>query len=280
MRARSIRRRAVVCAKALGILIAILWSAFPILLLLSSSIKKPVDIFAVPVKFVFDPTMDNYVRLWRDWPVFFESLLNSLIVTSGATLLTIAASALAGWVLSRCEGRYVTGSAFALIVLRLLPPIVITLPLFPVANLLGLNDTRILLVLLYATFFISLGTWIMKTSFDQIPRTLEEPAANDGASLRQTLQHVSMPLGVPGMIAAGVFVFIHAWNDYLFAFIFTTTRAKTAPVVLSEIMGSATGVDWGVLFAGASLQLLPIAIFVILVQKYLIAGLTSGSIKG
>jgi multiple sugar transport system permease protein len=224
--------------------------------------------------------MDNYVRLWRDWPVFFESLLNSLIVTSGATLLTIAASALAGWVLSRCEGRYVTGSAFALIVLRLLPPIVITLPLFPVANLLGLNDTRILLVLLYATFFISLGTWIMKTSFDQIPRTLEEAAANDGASLRQTLQHVSMPLGVPGMIAAGVFVFIHAWNDYLFAFIFTTTRAKTAPVVLSEIMGSATGVDWGVLFAGASLQLLPIAIFVILVQKYLIAGLTSGSIKG
>jgi multiple sugar transport system permease protein len=280
MRARSIRRRAVICAKALGILIAILWSAFPILLLLSSSIKKPVDIFAVPVKFVFDPTMDNYVRLWRDWPVFFESLLNSLIVTSGATLLTIAASALAGWVLSRCEGRYVTGSAFALIMLRLLPPIVITLPLFPVANLLGLNDTRILLVLLYATFFISLGTWIMKTSFDQIPRTLEEAAANDGASLRQTLQHVSMPLGVPGMIAAGVFVFIHAWNDYLFAFIFTTTRAKTAPVVLSEIMGSATGVDWGVLFAGASLQLLPIAIFVILVQKYLIAGLTSGSIKG
>jgi multiple sugar transport system permease protein len=280
MRARSIRRRAVICAKALGILIAILWSAFPILLLLSSSIKKPVDIFAVPVKFVFDPTMDNYVRLWRDWPVFFESLLNSLIVTSGATLLTIAASALAGWVLSRCEGRYVTGSAFALIVLRLLPPIVITLPLFPVANLLGLNDTRILLVLLYATFFISLGTWIMKTSFDQIPRTLEEAAANDGASLRQTLQYVSMPLGVPGMIAAGVFVFIHAWNDYLFAFIFTTTRAKTAPVVLSEIMGSATGVDWGVLFAGASLQLLPIAIFVILVQKYLIAGLTSGSIKG
>lgn len=280
MRARSMRSRAVICAKALGILIAILWSAFPILLLLSSSIKKPVDIFAVPVKFVFDPTMDNYVRLWRDWPVFFESLLNSLIVTSGATLLTIAASALAGWVLSRCEGRYVTGSAFALIVLRLLPPIVITLPLFPVANLLGLNDTRILLVLLYATFFISLGTWIMKTSFDQIPRTLEEAAANDGASLRQTLQHVSMPLGVPGMIAAGVFVFIHAWNDYLFAFIFTTTRAKTAPVVLSEIMGSATGVDWGVLFAGASLQLLPIAIFVILVQKYLIAGLTSGSIKG
>jgi multiple sugar transport system permease protein len=253
---------------------------FPILLLLSSSFKKPADIFAVPVKLIFEPTFASYVRLWREWPVFFDSLLNSVIVTSGATLLTIVASALAGWVLSRCAGRYVTGSAFALIVLRLLPPIVITLPLFPVANLLGLNDTRILLVLLYATFFVSLGTWIMKAFFDQIPRALEEAAANDGASLRQTLQHVSMPLGIPGMIAAGVFVFIHAWNDYLFAFIFTTSRAKTAPVVLSEIMGSATGVDWGVLFAGASLQLIPIAIFVIVVQKYLIAGLTAGSVKG
>lgn len=280
MRANSIRRRVAVVAKAVGILLAILWSAFPIFLLVSSSFKKPADIFAVPVKLVFEPTFGNYARLWRDWPVFFDSLLNSLIVTSGATLLTIVASALAGWVLSRCAGKYVTGSAFALIVLRLLPPIVITLPLFPVANLLGLNDTRILLVLLYATFFVSLGTWIMKAFFDQIPRALEEAAANDGASMRQTLQHISMPLGVPGMIAAGVFVFIHAWNDYLFAFIFTTSRAKTAPVVLSEIMGSATGVDWGVLFAGASLQLVPIAIFVIVVQKYLIAGLTAGSVKG
>lgn len=280
MRTESMRRRVAACARAAVILLAILWSAFPIFLLVSSSFKRPSDIFSVPVRLAFEPTFGNYVRLWRDWPVFFDGLLNSLIVTAGATLLTIVASALAGWVLSRCAGKYITGSAFALIVLRLLPPIVITLPLFPVANLLGLNDTRILLVLLYATFFVSLGTWIMKAFFDQIPRELEEAAANDGASLRQTLQHITMPLGVPGMIAAGVFVFIHAWNDYLFAFIFTTSRAKTAPVVLSEIMGSATGVDWGVLFAGASIQLVPIAIFVIVVQKYLIAGLTAGSVKG
>lgn len=280
MRAKSMRRRAAVCGKAVVILLAILWSAFPILLVLSSSFKRTGDIFAVPVKLVFEPSLENYVRLWRDWPMFFDGLLNSLIITTGATLLTIVASALAGWVLSRCNGKFVTGSAFALIVLRLLPPIVITLPLFPVANLLGLNDTHILLVLLYATFFVSLGSWIMKAVFDQVPRELEEAAANDGASLRQTLQHISMPLAVPGMIAAGVFVFIHAWNDYLFAFIFTTSRAKTAPVVLSEIMGSATGVNWGVLFAGASIQLIPIAIFVIVVQKYLIAGLTAGSVKG
>lgn len=280
MRARSIRRRAAGCAKAAVILLAVVWSAFPILLVLSSSFKRTGDIFAVRLKLLFEPTIENYVRLWGDWSVFFDGLVNSLIITAGATLLTVVGSALAGWVFSRCSSRFLTGSAFALIVLRLLPPIVITLPLFPVANLLGLNDTHILLIALYATFFVSLGTWIMKAFFDQIPRELEEAAANDGASLRQTLLHISMPLGVPGMIAAGVFVFIHSWNDYLFAFIFTTSRAKTAPVILSEIMGSATGVDWGVLFAAASIQLVPIAIFVIVVQKYLIAGLTAGSMKG
>lgn len=280
MRARLLRRRAAGCARAVVLLLAVVWSAFPIFLVLSSSFKRTGDIFAVRLKLLFEPTGENYLRLWRDWPVFFDGLANSLIITVGATLLTIVSSALAGWVFSRCSGRFLTGSAFALIVLRLLPPIVITLPLFTAANVLGLNDTHILLIALYATFFVSLGTWIMKAFFDQIPRELEEAGANDGASLRQTLQHISMPLAVPGMIAAGVFVFIHAWNDYLFAFIFTTSRAKTAPVVLSEIMGSATGVDWGVLFAGASIQLVPIAIFVVVVQKYLIAGLTAGSIKG
>jgi multiple sugar transport system permease protein len=187
---------------------------------------------------------------------------------------------LAGWVLSRYRSRALTTSAFAMIGLRMLPPIVITLPLFPVANWLGLNDTHILLILLYATFFVSLGTWIMKAFFDQVPRELEEAAANDGASLWQTLRHVSMPLGVPGMIAAAVFVFVFSWNEYLFAFIFTTSSAKTAPVALSEMMGATTGIDWGVVFAAASVQLVPIIIFVIVVQRYLIAGLTAGSIKG
>lgn len=90
------RRRAAVCAKAAVILIAILWSVFPIFLLLSSSFKRPGDIFAVPVRLIFEPTFGNYVRLWRDWPVFFDGLLNSLIITTGATLLTVVASALAG----------------------------------------------------------------------------------------------------------------------------------------------------------------------------------------
>ncbi|MFG1397285.1 carbohydrate ABC transporter permease [Roseixanthobacter pseudopolyaromaticivorans] len=256
------------------------WSIFPLYLVVASSFKPARDIFEVPPRLIFQPTLENYVRLWNDWPVFFDGLINSLIVTLGATLLTVVASALAGWVFSRFSSRFLTLSAFSMIVLRLLPPIVITLPLFPLVNYVGLNDTHLILILLYATFFISLGSWIMKASFDQIPRELEEAGAVDGASFAGILRHISMPLGIPGMIAAGVFVFIFAWNEYLFAFIFTTTAAKTAPVVLSEIMGSATGVDWGVLFAAATIQLVPIVAVLILAQRYLIEGLTSGSVKG
>jgi len=267
-------------AKTVAIIAAILWSAFPIYLVVSSSFKQIGDIFAVPTKLIFRPTIENYARLWHDWPAFFDSMVNSVIITVGATLITIVSGAMAGWVFSRYSSRSLTVSAFGMIVLRIFPPIVIILPLFPVVNLVGLNDTHILMMMLFSSFFVSLATWIMKAFFDQIPREIEQAAETDGASFRQTLVHISGPLGIPGMIAAGVFVFIYSWNEYFFPFIFTTSNAKTAPVVLSEIMGSATGVDWGVMFAAATIQLLPIAVFIVVVQRYLIAGLTAGSVKG
>lgn len=280
MATSSLKRSGLTALRWFGISLFLIWSIMPIYLLISSSLKSPADIFQVPTQWIFTPTFENYARLWHDWPGFFDSMRNSVIITLGATAITVVASALSGWILSRQHSRFVTSAAFSMLVLRLLPPIVITLPLFPAADYLGLTDTHILLMLLYATFFVSLGSWIMKATFDQVPRELEEAAAADGAGFWRSLWHISMPLGVPGMIAAGVFVFIFSWNEYLFAFIFSTSRAKTAPVVLSEIMGSATGVDWGVLFAAATIQLLPIALFIILAQKYLIEGLSAGSVKG
>jgi multiple sugar transport system permease protein len=266
--------------KGVLILLFSFWSLFPIYLVITSSLKPVNKIFEIPPSFTFPITFESYVKLWTEWPQYFNGLINSAIITVGATVLTVIGSAFAGWVYARYSSRWLTLSSFSLVVLRMLPPIIITLPLFPVANRIGFNDTHLLLILLYATFFVSLGAWIMRAFFNQIPRELEEAAASDGASFWQTLWHISMPLGVPGMIASAVFVFIFAWNEYLFAFIFTTSTAKTAPVTLSEMMGATTGVDWGVVFAAASIQLIPIMVFVIIVQKYLVAGLTAGSVKG
>ncbi len=273
------RRPLARAARALGLAAIALWSLLPIAMMALSSFKADRDIFAVPQRLAFTPTLANYVGLAARWGDFFRGLLNSAIVTAGATLLAVAVSTLAGYAYSRYRGRALTFSAFFLIFIRLLPPIVITLPLFPVVNQLRLNDTHLVLILLYATFFVSLGTIVMRTFIDQIPRELDEAASVDGAGVLQIVGRVILPLCGPGMIAVAVFVIVYAWNEFLFAFIFTTTRAKTAPLVVSEMIGAVEGVEWGVLFAASTLQLLPILIFVVLAQKHLMAGLTAGAVK-
>lgn len=260
--------------------IGVVWSAFPIFMVVSSSFKTHLDIFAVPPKMIFQPTFHNYVLLFREWPQFVDGLINSLIITVGATVLTAVTSLLAGYAYSRFHSRLLTASAFFMILVRMLPPIVVTIPLFPAVNALRLSDTHAILILLYAAFFVSLATWILKTFIDQIPRELEEAAEVEGATVWQRLIRVVLPLSVHGMVAACVFIVVFSWNEYVFALIFTSNKAKTAPLILSEISGAVEGVQWGVLFAAASIQLLPILLFVLLVQKFIVTGLAAGAVKG
>ncbi len=266
--------------RALRAALAVVWSMLPILLVGLSSFKEGHRIFETPPSFVFSPTLEHYVRLWEKWPDFFSNMANSLIVTIGATLLTVATATLGGYVHARYRSRLLTGTAFMMIVVRMLPPIVVTLPLFPAVNWLRIHDTHLLLVVIYATFFVSLATWIMKAFIERIPRELEEAAFVDGAGLRQILLRVILPLSANGVFAASVFVLVYSWNEYFFALIFTTRSAKTAPLVISEILSTVEGVDWGLLFAAATLQLLPIVVFVVAAQRYVVAGLAAGSVKG
>ncbi len=260
--------------------LGVLWSAFPIFMVVTSSFKTHLDIFAVPPRFLFTPTLENYVLLFREWPEFVEALANSLVITAGATVLTAVTSLLAGYAYSRFHSRLLTLSAFFMIVVRMLPPIVVTIPLFPAVSALRLSDTHAILILLYAAFFVSLATWILKTFIDQIPRELEEAAEVEGATTWQRLVRVVLPLSVHGMVAACVFVVVFSWNEYVFALIFTSSDARTAPLVLSEISGAVEGVQWGMLFAAATVQLVPILVFVLLVQKFIVTGLTAGAVKG
>ncbi|AMJ63195.1 carbohydrate ABC transporter permease [Bosea sp. PAMC 26642] len=266
--------------KLAGVIAIVAWSLLPIALIVMSSFKSDRDIFSLTSRFSFMPTLANYEMLWSRWGDFFFGLWNSFLVTLGATVLAVAVSLLAGFAYSRHASKGLQASAFFLIFIRLIPPIVITLPLFPVVNRLGLNDTHLILIVLYATFFVSLGTIVMRTFIDQIPRELDEAAMIDGASQFQIIRRVIFPLAAQGMLAVAVFVIVYAWNEFLFAFIFTTTKAKTAPLVISEMIGAVEGVEWGVLFAASTIQLLPVLAFVILMQKHLVAGLTAGAVKG
>jgi multiple sugar transport system permease protein len=255
------------------------WSIGPIALMVLASLRTPREIFDAAAPMLFTPTLDSYRALFRQWPDFMAGMGNSLVVTACATALAVLASALAGYAYSRYRSRTMTASAFGLVFLRLIPPIVITLPLFPIVNWLRLNDTHLILIILYATFFVSLGTMVMRTFMDQIPVEIDEAALVDGANRLQLIGRVIFPLAIQGMIAVAVFVIVFSWNEFLFAFIFTTKAAKTAPLVLAEMTGAVDGVDWGVLFAAVTLHLLPVLAFVVLAQRHLVQGLTAGAVK-
>jgi multiple sugar transport system permease protein len=279
MRPRSARRSLAGLGKAAALALVAAWSAGPIVLMVLASFRPDREIFD-PMQHTITPTLVNYRTLGRNWSEFFAGLANSAIVSAGAAVLAVIASALAGYAYSRLRRRWMAGSAAGLIVLRLIPPIVLTLPLFPIVAALRLSDTHLVLILLYATFFVSLGTVVMRTFMDQVPREMDEAALVDGAGRMQVLTRVIAPLAAPGMVAVAIFVVVFAWNDFLFAFIFTAQRAKTAPLVLAEMTGAIDGVEWGVLFAATTLHLVPVLLMVVLLQRWLVDGLTAGSTKG
>jgi len=266
--------------KYIALILVLLWSGLPILLMLLSSIKFPREIFNYPPSLIFKPYFGNYVELARTWPEFFKTLWNSTIVTVGSTFFCVLLSFLAGYGLSRYRNKTMAVSSFMIIFTRLLPPIIISIPLYPIINRLHMFDNSLTLIIFYTTFFVSLGTILMKTFIDQIPREIEESAAIDGAPLWKILWYLILPLSTHGLVATSTFIILFAWNEYTFAFLFTTTTAKTAPVIISEMMGSVTGVLWGPLFAAASIQLIPILIFVFAIQKFLVEGAIAGSVKG
>jgi multiple sugar transport system permease protein len=265
--------------RAVAVLAVLAWSLGPILLVALSSLKQPRQIFEVPFRTIFVPTLENYAALARNNPEFFTGLRNSVIVTLFAVLLTLAASFGAGYVYARAKERAYKASAVFMLVVRMLPPIVVTVPLFPVVNQLALNDSHLILILLYAAFYVSLGSWMMRSFVAQIPIELEEAAAIDGASLWQILRLVILPLAAQGLVALTLFVVVFAWNEYVFAMIFTTSGARTAPVVIGEMLSTAEGVQWGAVFAAATIQLVPVVLIVLALQRFLIAGLTAGAVK-
>ena len=259
--------------------ILLMWSFFPILYIALSSFKLPMDIWNYPPKLIDSFSFENYRKLILEWPEYFIHLKNSLIITTGTCLMTLFCAIPAAFAFSRYKNIFLKSSAFFLIAVRMVPPIVIIIPLFPLCNSLGLVDKHITLIMLYSAFLVSLSTWIMKTFIDDIPLELEEAAMIDGCSKLQAFLRIILPLIKPGVIAVVLFATTLAWNEYLFAFIFTSTVSRTAPLTISDIMGSIMGVEWGSLLAASVIHLIPILILTLIMQKYLIKGMTLGSTK-
>ncbi len=261
------------------LLAAVVWSFFPIFFIFSSSFAEPSRIFAYPPTVVSQPTFQNYRSLLADWPGFLRSMLNSVVIMVGAVVVTAVVCLPGAYALSRFRNRFTRAAGMMVIVARMFPPIIITIPLFPMLQVAGLVDSHLVMVLLYSSFYLSLGLWILKNFTDTIPYELEEAACIEGSSRARTFVTIVLPLSWSGVVSVSILVAIFCWNEFLFAFLFTSFNAVTTPVLLNEMLGAMFGVSWGPLFAATSIQLLPILLFIWTVQKFLVKGTAFASEK-
>lgn len=248
--------------------------------MLSTSLKPSGEIFATPPGLVpARPTFDNFGRLLTEtrFLTFFE---NSALVSAATVLLTLTVSATGAYALTRFQFRGRDSVAALILLTYMFAPIMIIIPFYILVKELGIVNTRLALVLSYTTFCLPFCLWLLRSFFQSIPLELEEAALVDGAGRGRAVWYVMLPLALPGLIAAAIFTFILAWNDYLFALVLITSdELKTLPVGVNDLF-NATIVDWGMIMAAGVVITVPAVAFFIAVQRYLIQGWGAGGVKG
>lgn len=285
----------------------------PILFVIHTSVKPWDLIKEYPPKILFKPTIASYVRVftartplppgvelsdekvatmkWYERLVYRDTneeivrrgdlprrYLNSIIIVIGSTVITIIIGTLAAYGFSRGKVRGKDDWLFFILTTRMLPPVVVVIPVFLMFRSLTLTDTHIGLILLYTAFNVSFAVWVMKGFIDEIPIEYEEAALVDGYTRFQVFLKIVIPQATTGIAATAVFCFIFAWNEYAFAFLLSRKTAQTVPAWLPYQMG-VLGYDWGAAAAGTFVFLLPAMIFTIILRKHLVRGITFGAIR-
>ena len=204
--------------------------------------------------------------------------MNSLIVAIISTVLAVGMGTFTAYGFSRFKVKGEGDLLFFILSTRMLPPVVVAIPMFLMYRVVGLNDTHWGLIILYTAFNLSFSVWLMKGFIDEIPKEYEEAALVDGYTRMEAFFKIVIPEAATGIAATAVFCFITAWNEYAFALIMTNRRAQTAPPFIPSQVGTGLQ-DWTVIAAGTVLFLLPVAIFTFLLRKHLLRGMSFGAIR-
>jgi multiple sugar transport system permease protein len=288
----------------------------PIYWIGSTAFKPRALATSVPPTVVFDPTITAFVKLftkrvqlrepvdpetyeaapWYEQAIFNSGerilrtgdsvqlspypsrFLNSLIIAITSTILAVGMGTFAAYGFSRFKIAGEQDLLFFILSTRMLPPVVVAIPMYLMYRVVGLNDTHIGLIILYTAFNLSFSVWLMKGFIDEIPKEYEEAALVDGYTRMQAFFKIVLPEATTGIAATAVFCFITAWNEYAFALIMTNRDAQTAPPFIPAQVGSGI-TDWTVIAAGTVLFLLPVAIFTFLLRGHLLRGVTFGAIR-
>lgn len=262
-----------------GIGALMLFACFPIVWFVYTSFRTETDIITRSTSFIpSGVTFDNYLRTWQqtDFP---RLMLNSLVTSSLTVLVSLTLATLAAYSMSRgrFRGRGAVLSSF--LAIRVIPGVLLLIPLYILMQQLGLLDTRIALTLTYTTFTLPAAIWFMKGFFDALPVDLENAARVDGCSRIGALFRIVLPLVRPGLIASAILIAIESWNDILFALLLTsTTASRTWPVGMKLLIGEFQ-LPWGQLAAATVLSLIPVVVGFAFAGKTMISGLTAGGLK-
>jgi multiple sugar transport system permease protein len=299
--------------RALAVLVVAIVGLIPIFVMIVTAFKTRADVVSDPPKVFFSPTLEGFVYLFTERALlpqasleeaqanaenlglfgrialqsgqeitapsdYVNRLKNSLIVAGVSTVTSVVLGLFAAYAFSRFDIKGKDDLLFFILSTRMLPAVVITIPLFLMYRQLGLHDTYLGMILLYTVFNLSFSVWLLKGFIDEIPREYEEAALVDGYTRLQAFFKIVLPQAVTGIAATTVFCLIFAWNEYAFALMLTSEQARTAPPSIATMLGRG-GIEWSAIAAGSLGFLIPVVIITFVLRNYLLRGVTFGAIR-
>jgi len=260
------------------LLLALLWAVFPLLWILSISLKTQSEAFIMPPQLIFTPTFDNYKEIFLYSPEFLKNLQNGVVVALSSTFIGLLIATPAAYVLGRLKFPRQESVAYGILWSSMIPTMGIALPFFVMFSYAGLLNTVIPLTLSYTVVRLPFIVWLIRGFIMDLPRELEEAAYIDRCSWSQMMTKVLLPILAPSLAAVVIINFILCWNEFLLAIILTGPESRTATVGLFNFIGRET-FRWGPLTAYAMVITAPVVIFSFIVQRYIVKGLTLGAVK-
>ena len=261
---------------------------FPVLWIIMTAFKTHNDALAIPPKFLFTPTLENFANVFSrayqrggeqvdtHFDLFF---FNSIFIAGTSVVFALILGTMAAYGFSRWPLKGNNTYLFIVLTTRMLPPIIVIIPIFLMFRVTGLSGSYLGIILLYGAFNLPFTIWMMKSFFDEIPLEVEDAARMDGSSEWKVFFRICLPQVKAGIAATAVFGLILTWNEFLFSLLLTGFETRTVPVAMAQTIGGDIGVRWGLLAAIETLFLIPVVIVTFLLQNQLLRGVTFGTIK-
>jgi multiple sugar transport system permease protein len=299
--------------RATVVVMVSIFMLIPVFAMMLTAFKSRADVVSVPPKLIFTPTLEGFVFLLTDRTQlsaaaleeakanaddlglferialengqrvtgpsdFVSRLRNSIIISFGATFASVTLGLFAAYAFSRFDIPGKDDLLFFILSGRMLPAVVVTIPIFLMYRQLGLHDTHFGMIPIYTVFNLSLTVWLLKGFIDEIPKEYEEAALVDGYSRFQAFYKIVIPQAATGIAATVVFSLIFVWNEYAFALMLTSQKARTAPPSIATMLGRG-GIEWSAIAAGTLAFLIPVLIIIFALRKHLLRGVTFGAIR-